>query len=106
MLHFVQHDKTDCVIPSQSEESSAMWMLRFAQHDKKEKCASLSMTMLMQDIGIALSSAQEAMHSLSLWPQHGKRLCQESAPRYLIALQCAKVHYTLRCGRCAKDCLF
>jgi hypothetical protein len=35
MLHFVQHDKTEDVIPSVSEESST-WMLRFAQHDKTE----------------------------------------------------------------------
>jgi hypothetical protein len=33
MLHFIQHDKTEDVIPSVSEESST-WMLRFAQHDK------------------------------------------------------------------------
>jgi hypothetical protein len=33
MLHFAQHDKTEDVIPSVSEESST-WMLRFAQHDK------------------------------------------------------------------------
>jgi hypothetical protein len=33
MLHFAQHDKTEDVIPSVSEESIA-WMLRFAQHDK------------------------------------------------------------------------
>jgi len=33
MLHFTQHDKSESVIPSQSEESSAMWMLRCAQHD-------------------------------------------------------------------------
>ncbi len=30
-------------MPNASEESSA-WMLRFAQHDKKGKCASFSMT--------------------------------------------------------------
>jgi hypothetical protein len=35
MLHFIQHDKTEDVIPSVSEESST-WMLRFAQHDKTE----------------------------------------------------------------------
>jgi len=33
MLRFVQHDKTEDVIPSVSEESST-WMLRFAQHDR------------------------------------------------------------------------
>jgi hypothetical protein len=33
MLHFIQHDKTEDVIPSVSEESST-WMLRFVQHDK------------------------------------------------------------------------
>jgi hypothetical protein len=33
MLRFAQHDKTEDVIPSESEESST-WMLRFAQHDK------------------------------------------------------------------------
>jgi hypothetical protein len=33
MLRFVQHDKTEDVIPSACEESST-WMLRFAQHDK------------------------------------------------------------------------
>ena len=60
-LRFVQHDKTEDVIPHTSEESSAMWMLRFAQHDKTEDviphtseessawmlhcaCASFSMT--------------------------------------------------------------
>ena len=31
--YLFHHDKTDRVIPSQSEESSAMWMLRFVQHD-------------------------------------------------------------------------
>jgi len=66
MLHFAQHDKSDSVIPnavrnpvhgcfaslsmtsvvsfrtlffvipSESEESSAMWMLHFAQHDKSD----------------------------------------------------------------------
>jgi len=30
MLHFTQHDKSESVIPSQSEESSAMWMLHYA----------------------------------------------------------------------------
>ena len=35
MLRFAQHDKTEDVIPSVSEESST-WMLRFAQHDKTE----------------------------------------------------------------------
>ncbi len=30
MLRFAQHDQTDRVIPSASEESSAMWMLHFA----------------------------------------------------------------------------
>ncbi len=29
-LRFVQHDKTDRVIPNASEESSAMWMLHCA----------------------------------------------------------------------------
>ena len=46
MLHFIQHDKTEDVIPSVSEESTA-WMLRCAQHDKSGKrgCfAALSMT--------------------------------------------------------------
>ncbi len=33
MLHFVQHDQTDRVIPSASEESK-VWMLHFVQHDK------------------------------------------------------------------------
>jgi hypothetical protein len=35
MLRFAQHDKTEDVIPSVSEESST-WMLRFAQHDKTD----------------------------------------------------------------------
>ena len=35
MLHFVQHDKTEKVIPS--EARNPVWMLRFAQHDKTEK---------------------------------------------------------------------
>jgi len=53
MLHFVEHDKTEDVIPStlfchseRSEESIA-WMLRSAQHDKSGKhgCfTSFSMT--------------------------------------------------------------
>jgi len=44
MLHFIQHDKTEDVIPSVSEESST-WMLRFAQHDKLvDACAPFSMT--------------------------------------------------------------
>ena len=47
MLHCAQHDKTEDVIPSVSEESSA-WMLRFAQHDKlvdaSLRNASFSMT--------------------------------------------------------------
>jgi hypothetical protein len=33
MLRFAQHDKTEDVIPSVSEESST-WMLRCAQHDR------------------------------------------------------------------------
>jgi hypothetical protein len=33
MLRFAQHDKTEDVIPSVSEESIA-WMLHFVQHDK------------------------------------------------------------------------
>jgi hypothetical protein len=33
MLRFAQHDKRG-VIPSESEESRAMWMLHCAQHDK------------------------------------------------------------------------
>jgi hypothetical protein len=36
MLRFAQHDKTEDVIPSVSEESST-WMLRCAQHDKSGK---------------------------------------------------------------------
>ncbi len=39
MLHFVQHDKTDRVIPSASEESSmdASLRLRSVQHDKTDR---------------------------------------------------------------------
>jgi len=33
MLRFAQHDKTEDVIPSVSEEPIA-WMLHFVQHDK------------------------------------------------------------------------
>jgi len=34
MLRFAQHDKTEDVIPSVSEEPIA-WMLRFVQHDSR-----------------------------------------------------------------------
>jgi hypothetical protein len=41
MLHFVQHDKTEDVIPSACEESST-WMLRFTQHDRLMSFRTLS----------------------------------------------------------------
>ena len=34
-LVFCHSERFFCVIPSTSEESHAMWMLRSAQHDKK-----------------------------------------------------------------------
>ncbi len=36
-LRFVQNDKTNSVIPSESAESSAMWMLHFVQLDNTDR---------------------------------------------------------------------
>jgi len=72
------------------------WMLRFVQNDSAS--ARHRHNLFIYTRG--------SDYSLSLWRRHGKHLCPESGLRDLIALQCARVRYTLRCGRCAKDCLF
>ncbi len=63
MLHFVQHDNRT-VIPSNSEESRA-WMLRLAQHDKTDRvipsASEESMTLFVMakvDASLRLRSVQ------------------------------------------------
>jgi hypothetical protein len=83
MLHFVQHDKTEDVIPSalfchseRSEESIA-WMLRFAQHDKSGKhgCfTSLSMTACGHSERSFLHDSEESIAWMLRFAQHDRSM--------------------------------
>ena len=78
MLHFVEHDKTEDVIPStlfchseRSEESIA-WMLRSAQHDKSGKhgCfTSFSMTAVWSFRALFFVIPSESEESIA-WMLH------------------------------------